>query len=349
MTGRMHITAAGMVTPVGLDCKSSCAAMRARLDGFAETKFVSGGEWLLGAAIELPRPWTGVTKLACSASAAISEILWSTPSAATDLDIILCLSEPDRMGRPITDPQSFSRTLLHNADLPATTNIRLVEHGRPSGLVALTYAEKALMKGRAKHVIIVGVDSYLTTGSITKYVGASRLLTPDNANGFIPGEAASAILCSLSEGGLRFCGVGLAREDAFIYNGNDEDGLDVPLRADGMTAAYKAALTSARTSMDEIDYRISDLIGETYYFKQSALAAQRLLRERPDIQDIWSPAENIGNIGAAAVPTMVAMALTAGQKGYAYGDPVLIDASADDGSCGAAVFQTRVDAMARAA
>ena len=44
--------------------------------------------------------------------------------------------------------------------------------------------------------MICGVDSYLTALTIAHYLAERRLLTPDNPNGFIPGEAAAAILCA---------------------------------------------------------------------------------------------------------------------------------------------------------
>jgi len=65
--------------------------------------------------------------------------------------------------------------------------------------------------------------------------------------------------------GLRLAGLGLAREKAFLYNGLDAEGLDLPL--------------------------------------------------------------------------MIGMALSAARKGYAGGDPVLIEARSEDGACGAAVFR----------
>jgi len=43
------ILGSGMVTGVGLDAPSTCAAMRAAISNFAETRFVvPGGEWLMG-------------------------------------------------------------------------------------------------------------------------------------------------------------------------------------------------------------------------------------------------------------------------------------------------------------
>jgi 3-oxoacyl-[acyl-carrier-protein] synthase-1 len=182
--------------------------------------------------------------------------------------------------------------------------------------------------------MICGVDSYLTTLSIAHYLAESRLLTPDNSNGFIPGEAAAAVLCAPADTGqLRLFGLGLAREPAFIYNP-----ADLPLRGDGMTSAYRAALAETGIELNRLGYRIADLIGEQYWFKQSALASIRLLRDYHGFQDLWSPAESLGNVGAASAPLMVGVALTAAAKRYAAGNPVLVESSSDTGACAAAIL-----------
>ena len=335
----LHIRAAGMVTAVGLDAASSCAAMRGRLDGFGETRFLGpDGGWLIGAPVPLPRNWIGTKRLAHLAAGAIVEILRKVPEAETDAALILCLAEETRPGRPIPDAGAFAHQLAGILDLPATTKTHIIQHGRPSGFVALARARRLLAAGEARHVIIAGVDSYLTGPAIAHYLGRERLLVPGNANGFIPGEAAAAVLCSLDTGPLVLTGLGLSREEAFLYNGLGEDGSHLPLRGDGMTAAYKAAMDEAKVDLAHVEYRISDLIGEQYWFKQTTLASLRLERGRTPFQDLWSPGENLGNIGAAVVPLMLGMALTAAEKGYDMGSPVLIEASGDDGACGACVL-----------
>ena len=341
MSGPIDILAAGMVTAVGLDAPSACAAMRARLDGFQETRFVAlGGGRLVGAPVPMPRAFIGERRLAHMAAAAILECLEAVPGArASRTLLILCLAEADRPGRPVRDPTALARRIGEIVELPPQLRTRIVEHGRPSGIVALDQARRMLAEGQADHVLIAGVDCYLTTLSVAHYVAQGRILAPGNADGFIPGEAAAAILCSRpGSGQLRLASLGLAREKAFIYNGLDGDGLHLPLRGDGMTAAYSQAFQAAGIEMRQLGYRISDLIGEQYFFKQTALASIRLLRGRHDFQGLWSPAESLGNIGAAVVPTMVGMALAAAAKRYDDGDPVLIEASGDDGACGAALF-----------
>jgi 3-oxoacyl-[acyl-carrier-protein] synthase I len=338
MTAGLDIVGIGMVTAVGLDAPSACAAMRARLDGFQETRFLApGGEWLVGAPVPLPRNWIGGKRLARMAAAAITEAFDAHPEARGHTPLILCLAEEDRPGRPALDHGRLLARIAEIAEVASPVRSRVVAHGRPSGHAALDRARRMLAAGEARYVMIAGVDSYLTTLTIAHYLAENRLLTPDTPNGFIPGEAAAAILCAPARlGSLGLLGLGLAREPACIYNADD-----IPLRADGMTSAYRAALAEAGIEMNRVGYRISDLIGEQYWFKQTALASLRLLRGRHEFQDLWSPTESLGNIGAAAVPVMVGMAAAAARKGYAAGDPALVEAASDAGACGAAILSAR--------
>ncbi|ODT06062.1 MAG: 3-oxoacyl-ACP synthase [Mesorhizobium sp. SCN 65-20] len=340
MTAGPAVFACGMVTAVGLDAPSTCAAMRAHLDGFRETGFQSGpDEPVVGAPVPLEE-MLGERRMAYMAAAAIRECLDAAPAArAAATHLILCIAETDRPGAPITDKKRLVQRIGDLLAWPANGPARVVSEGRPSGHAALRTATRLLADGEAEYVIIAGVDSYLTAGTITHYLGQNRLLTPDNANGFIPGEAAAAVLCGKSRtGAFGLTGLGLSREPAFIYNGLDEAGAHLPLRGDGMTAAYQGALTECGIEMARLGYRIADLIGEQYWFKQSALASIRLVRGAHGFQDIWSPAESLGNVGAAVVPIMIGMAMTAAAKGYSGGTPVLIEASSDSGACGAALF-----------
>lgn len=338
MSAKLDIVSVGMVTAVGLDAPSSCAAMRARLDGFQETRFVgSGGEWLVGAPVPLPRNWIGEKRLAHLAAGAICEAFESLPQARGQTALILCLAEEDRPGRPVRDNSALLRRIAEIVEVEPHARSRIVSHGRPSGHAALEQARRSLTEDQVPYVMIVGVDTYLTSETVGHYLRTKRLLTPGNSNGFMPGEAAAAVLCKRSEqGGFCLFGLGLVREQASIYNV-----ADLPLRGDGMTEAYRIALQQAGIEIDQLGYWISDLIGEQYWFKQSALAKLRLMRSGNAFQDLWSPGESLGNVGAAVVPLMIGMAFTAARKGYAVGRPVLVEASSDTGACGTAIFAVR--------
>jgi len=339
MSASLEIASIGMVTAVGLDAPSSCAAMRARLDGFQQTGFGAGEDsYLTGSPVPLPRNWVGERRMAHLAAAAIIEAFEAVPEARGQTALILCLAEDDRRGKPFNDSSNLLRRIANIVQVEPHVRSRIVAYGRPSGHVALDHARKLISGERLRYVMIAGVDSYLTQGAVSAYAGQERILSDDNPNGFIPGEAAAAVLCMAPKGaGLRLWGLGLSREMASIYNTQD-----LPLRGDGMTTAYNTAFRETGIEMNRLGYRIADLIGEQYWFKQSALASMRLLRGRHDFQDIWSPGESLGNVGAAVVPIMLGMAFTAARKGYAAGDPVLIEASNDAGACGAAVLAARI-------
>lgn len=338
MSGRIEILASGMVTAVGLDAASSCAAMRARLDGFQETRFLgAGGKWQVGAPVPMPRNWIGSKRLAHMAAAAICEIFEKVPAAEGRTDLILCLAEEGRPGRLVADGGDFARQIGEIISHMPLGAIRIVAHGRPSGCVALQQARHMLTEG-SEYVMIVGVDSYLSRLSITHYLAEERLLTAANHNGFIPGEAAAAVLCSARHPGhLVVTGNGLAREEAYIYNRQGEDGLDLPLRGDGMTRAYKAAFDEAGVAHSDITLKIGDQSGESFGFKQTALAMLRTQRIASTVQPIWAIGASLGNVGAAAMPLMLGWAMAATHKGYGPTGPILIEASGDDGACGALV------------
>lgn len=337
MTAPLSIISAGMVTAVGLDAPSSCAAMRARIDGFQETRFFGpDGERLIGAPVPLPRNWLGERRLAHMAAAAIVEAFDAVPEAHGRAALILCLAEEDRPGRQAPDSQQLLAKIEQIAEMRNPISTRVVAHGRPSGHVALHAARRLLASKAADFVMIAGVDSYLTGQCINHYLEQDRLLTSRNSNGFIPGEAAAAILCAPSGGLARLAGLGLARERAPIYNEGD-----IPFRGEGMTAAYKEAFAGSGCLHSDVTLKMGDLVGETYWFQQTALAMLRTQREHSEVRPIWALGASLGNIGAAAVPVMLGWALSAIQRQYAPLGPILIEASGDDGACGAAVVEAR--------
>lgn len=335
MSTKIDIIGIGMVTAVGLDAPSACAAMRAGIEGFQETRFMApGGDWLIGAPIPLPNDWKGEERMARIAAAALSEA--ARGQECIDTPILLCLAE-DRPGRPFRDSSALLTRIAEIAEFPWHPMSRVVAHGRPSGMVALDLARRLIYARKADNVMIVGVDTYLQPETIDHFLERRRLLSMDVSDGFIPGEGAAALLCSAPRSG-RLClfGLGLSRETAFLDNPDD-----LPLRGDGMTAAYRTALEETGIAASGIGYRISDLIGEQFWFKQTALAAMRLVRAKTDFMDLWSPGETLGNIGAAVVPLMIGRAWEAARKEYAPGNPVLVEASGDNGACGAAVLGAR--------
>ena len=83
-----------------------------------------------------------------------------------------------------------------------------------------------------------------TAATLAAYDREDRLLRADNSNGFIPGEAAGAVLLAAWREGspapLLCAALGFAREPAPLGSGK-------PLRADGLVQAIRAGAERGRT------------------------------------------------------------------------------------------------------
>jgi len=163
-----------------------------------------------------------------------------------------------------------------------------------------------------------------------------RLLREDNSNEFMPGEGAGALLVGDPSGKMELLctGVGFGSEAAHIHS-------EEPLRADGLVMAIRSALTEAGRVMHDFDYRITDLSGEQYYFKEAALALSRTLHEPKEEFDVWHPAECTGEAGALAGASIICLADAACRKAFTMGPNIVAHMSNDGGERAAVLLQFR--------
>nr|WP_279629077.1 hypothetical protein [Caballeronia ptereochthonis] len=318
----------GMATAVGLDAPTSCAAIRAGISGFRETRImVLGGEYLRGAEVPLSRRLHGLPRLAAMIAGPIRECLAAEPSLRPEtVPLLLAVAEPDRPGRVrdldnriIPFIEASLRTEFHERS-------RVFPIGRVAGGVALSDARKLITIHGFDRVLVAGVDSYLDERTIDVMDDAFRLLTERNSDGFVPGEAGAAVLLGAhcSDENLRIRSLGFAVEKAVM------DG-DLPLRGDGLAEAYRQALYDGGVDLHEMGFRVSDASGEQYRFKEAAFAFARNTKVRKEFQDFWCPADCIGETGAAVIPCMTGIVWWACRKGYAPGPLSLLHAANDDG------------------
>lgn len=337
----LAVVGTGLVTSVGLSAPAACAAIRAGLTNPVQTHFVdAAGEMLMSHAVPLDRPLRGREKLAHMAAMVIAESLGQIPREDWKrIALLLCVAERTRPGRMEgLEDDFFSEVcaLLDNAEFAPDSGV--IPHGRVSATVALLQARKFLYESKATTaVLIAAADSLIAWPTLRVLQTQDRLLNALNSNGFIPGEAASAVLVSRPTAGdrLTITGLGFATEAASIES-------EEPLRADGLARAITLALQDAGCQMHDIDFRITDIAGEQYYFKEAALAFSRTLRQRKEEFDIWHPAECIGEVGCAIGPAMLAVAEMSGRKAYAPGPSMLVHASNDAGQRSAIVARYEV-------
>jgi 3-oxoacyl-[acyl-carrier-protein] synthase-1 len=328
----LAIEACGMTTAIGLTAPAAAAAQRARLSNFEETHFIShDGKWMIGSEVPLDPPKRGRARLQALLEGPLRECYAALGGVdPKDVPVLLCLAEADRPGRLAGVDASLLHDTLHAIGQPVHADSTVIIYGRVVGIVALSDAREMMKKG-AKKVIIAGVDSYLLAQTMGFYDTEDRVLTETNSNGFPAAEGAGAVLLG-RDGAFKLLGLGFGREQAHITSGE-------PMRADGLVAAMRGALGEASIDFSDVDYRVSDLNGEQYYFKEAALAMTRVLRTRRDQMDLWNPASEFGFTGAASMPLMLGLGLIAAQKRYAPGPTVIMQTSDDDGRRGTAIFR----------
>ncbi len=334
----LAVLGAGMITGVGLTAQSACAAMRAAISAFTETRFMNrDGDWIIGCPVPLDPPLRGRAKLAHLAASAIKECLNVDRNLKPDaIPLLLCVAERERPGRLdglddqlLDEVQGILGVCFH---LKSCT----IARGRVGGAVAVDLARKLVQNERVPRCLVAGVDSYIVGPTLAVYEERHRLLTGGNSNGFLPGEAGSAVLLGPSaatgRAELNCLAIGFGQERVTIDS-------EEPFRADGLVEAFRALKTDGGVTLDDADYRYTDCNGEQYGFKNDRLAYARTVRKLKDRFDHLHPADCIGEIGAAVGPCVMGLALAAVQKGYAEGPGVLCHFSSDDGERAAMLFR----------
>lgn len=332
----LAILGSGMVTGVGLSAPATCAAIRCAIDNFNETRFIDdGGEWIIGSEVPLEEPWRGFEKLVQMATSAIRECHTHAGAAPlASVPLLLCVAEPTRPGRAYGLDKELLKEIEKALGSKLHPRSAVIARGRVSIAEALHLASHFITPA-TPFAMVAGVDSFLSWPTLSAYQSKSRLLTSNNSNGFIPGEAAAAVLVGAPKSGadnLICTGIGAGHEAANV-------GSEEPLRADGMVEAFRQAFADAGCTMVDVDYRLTDLNGEQYCFKEAALAMTRTLRDRKELFEIWHPADCIGETGAAIGPITLAIALAAARKGYAPGPGTLCHFGADGNDRAALVLR----------
>jgi 3-oxoacyl-[acyl-carrier-protein] synthase I len=340
----LAIRATGLVTSVGYTSAQSCAAFRSKITNPSETRFIdSGGRWIMAHQVALNQPWRGLSKLAKMAAMAIEEALQGVErSSWSQLPLLLCVAETERPGRMGGLDDKLFLMIQDELGARFAKSSAIVTQGRVGVAVALLQARQLMAQKLTGQVLVVAADSLISWPTLSHYEREDRLLTEQNSNGFMPGEGAGALLVSAAQdksaaGALICTGIGFGKEAAHIDSGE-------PLRADGLAQAIHAALADAQIEMHDIDFRIVDLSGEQYYFKEAALALSRTLRRLKDEFDIWHPAECTGEAGAASGVTVIAAAHEACCKAYARGTNILAHWANDAGQRAAMTLQYRASA-----
>jgi 3-oxoacyl-[acyl-carrier-protein] synthase I len=341
------VTGAGLVTPVGRDCDASAAAIRAGIARFFEIpKFVAAdGARATGAlAYGLTDDRSGSDRLLALAIPALCEALFRAEAYCRPLDLargrlLLALGADERPRYEDFDGGDLA-TLLEAAELEALRDsVEVVRDGQAGGLLALRRAASLLYGGEASQCVIAGADSLVELPSLAWFDEQGRLKTDTRAHGFMPGEAAAALVVERRSGAAAR-GAEVLAEITALAVGHEPAGVlgDSPLRGLGLADAIAPVVQLAR---GELAGMLCDLNGEYYRMKEWGLALGRAFEGAGAVPPLWHPAVSIGDVGAASALACLAASTTAFARGYFAGSQLLVWSGSDRG--------TRACALVRAA
>ncbi|HGV0302610.1 TPA: hypothetical protein ACNFRT_002265 [Citrobacter freundii] len=330
----LKITSMGMYCAVGCSTSAATAAIRAGMDHFRETDFVGPqGSPLLGAQLYGVELW-GAARMRRMFQQVLDECLSGDPLLLPQQTCLLLITPES--GRPGTDRYWQEEVYRICTEQQAFHSSSVMLPMGKTGLVpALKLAQELLLRSVVHKVLIIGVDSFLTPGTVTHYM--DRLLCDENIEGFLPGEGAGAICVTLSDShcdSIVITGLGQAYEEAHYLQKK------LPNRSQGLTTAIRMALSDSGIDLSDTHFHISANNGESYYARETTHAVSRCLNSR--VQNYPHILINacLGETGAAAGPLILAyLAATLGHPDSP-GTRALIHLSDDGGQRVAAIIES---------
>jgi 3-oxoacyl-[acyl-carrier-protein] synthase I len=346
-TAHLQIVGLGAATPIGRNVWASAAAARAGVCGFSEHPYMID---TAGEPMRIARaPWLdvdidGVERHAELLFPAIDEALGALigPGGGQRARLGLALALPP--ARPGQPPSLADDLLKRIGERHAGlfTSPLCFEVGHAAGHLALDAATKACASGSIEACLIGGVDSYLAPETLEWIEACDQLHGGgplNNAWGFIPGEAAGAILVA-SPGFARrlgleaygeVVGVGLGIETKLIKT-------DAVCVGEGLTQAFRAAL-KALAPGELIHNVFCDLNGERYRADEYGFTALRTKESFRSATDFVAPADCWGDIGAAGALLHTSLGVISQRKRYGKGPLSMAWASSESGERGAALIR----------
>lgn len=342
----LQILGLGASTPIGRNVWASAAAARAGVCGFSEHPYMVD---TAGEPMRIARaPWLdvgldGAARLSALLLPAIEEAL--TPltelgeNVSPHIGLALALPPP-RPGQPDGLADGVLEAIRERMG-DRFTRIARFEVGHAAGHMAIAAAEAGCARGAFDACVVAGADSYLAPETLEWVEACDQLHGGgplNNAWGFIPGEAAGAVLfgtprlaqlCGIAPLG-ELVSVGIGIEPRLIKTGEVCVG-------EGLTQAFRAAL-QALPPGEQVHNVFCDLNGEAYRADEFGFAALRTGERFRAASDFIAPADCWGDVGAAGSSLHIALAVIASYKRYDKGPLSMVWASSESGERGAVLL-----------
>jgi 3-oxoacyl-[acyl-carrier-protein] synthase-1 len=325
------------------------AFRRAELTPFVESPFrcANGNRATMGQIRTLDPQSYGATRLLAVGKrliAALEPQLRALP-ARTRLGLGLCL--PTRMGRDgaahfRNQGAAVERDLKRAVEAMELDPVVRVEARGHAGLAFLLLDAAAAFAQQTLDVVVVGgLDTYFDPDVVEELGAQERLFDGEHLDTFIGGEGGAFLLLARREVARHLRWPILAELRAVATGFEPSTPFDdFPCTGSGLSGAAQAATERLREAGLPLGWWLSDLTAESYRLYEFQLAWPRAAAGlmRPDSTLDFLP-PNLGDLGAATLPTGIAVAIEGMHRGAPTARHCLVTASSVTADRGAILVE----------
>ena len=339
------VRATGAVCAVGIGTAQTAASVRAGIARFEESRLLNERldpytlasvpdealEPLAGALAGDPALSPRLSRLVRLAAPALRE----AAGRAADPGPIFLGLPADCAGRE----EALLGWLARQSGVPIDVRLaRVFPSGRAAGLLALQAAVSHVAAGPARYAVVGGLDSHLDQDVLDALDRARRVLAPDVADGFIPGEGAAFALLGSPPAEVREA-AGLVAVSA-VATGEEAGHLlsDEPCRGDGLSDVLGRVADGLGAGAGPARTVFAGLNGESFWAKEWGVATLRVHRLFADDLRVEHPVDCFGDPGAALGPLMLAVIAAGLTRGWLRG-PAVVWCASDGPERAAAVLR----------
>jgi 3-oxoacyl-[acyl-carrier-protein] synthase-1 len=339
-----QIAAWGAATPLGDNAIHTGLFLRAGRNQFLMSPFIDtwGERIRMSFLTTIPRDLTGVDRLARLAGAALREALAPLGELPEGISTQLALALPEppqggssKSGKALSDwlARSIGEVLPISGIMPFPA-------GHAAGAEALAKAHAWISSGKEHIVVVAGVDSYYNWDDLEPMEKSDRIITEDNLDGMIPGEAAAFVVLVSEWLAARLQVRPVAR---LVSAGTARDphpfGSEEVCGAEGYTQAAGVVLAPLRAANRRVNYWWVDLTNESRKTKEFQLTIPRIGDVLGTATRLMTPLRELGDTRAATIPLMAALSSEAWDKGYGADSISVCMAASDGGTRGMALLE----------
>lgn len=344
----LAMVSAGLCCPVGVGLSAAAAAVHAGISQLRELPYKDNlGQPIIGAALlALPLEISyaeRLTELLCTAvldamERASGDRIWEK------VPLLVGLAQREQLGhQAVRLEQHLLAHVSMKLDVQFHPTLSKVSFtGHLAGVDLLIQASDLIQSRAVPECLVCAVDSHMRAPRLLSLERSRRLRRRGESDGVLPGEGAAAMIIARprhAEGTL-VTGIGFGQETATVLN-------EEPFVGRGLADATRAALAQARREMKDLDFRMCDVSGESYAFKEQVLLTSRLLRTPRPTVPLLHPAEAFGDVGAASGLVQLALVDEWFTQGMAPGGKGLCTLSCEYGRRGAMVVEQQNPRRAR--